>query len=188
MIGCVGCNQTNQSTTAGDYQPKNDSLTSETKSEVMGDFTIYEHDLSMYNEKYFMRITPDVDSVLNKYESNILLTKKTDTIFNKTINIDSLGLTILKHRIFADSTEYSRIATDYELRKVVYHGVRTNDLYFEAKIESEKRHKTLIVLFQISYLYKDEIGKLFVNGFNENGFGPNEGETENNKNRAIKAL
>jgi hypothetical protein len=139
----------------------------------------------MYNEKYLMRITPAIDSDSNEYPSMKRLTKKTDTIFNKIINIDSLGRTILKHKIFKDSNGYAKIASEYELRKVVYHGVRTNDLYFEAEIASETWHKDLKVLFQISYLYKGEIGKLFVNGFNEKGFGPNAGEILNNNNRKI---
>jgi hypothetical protein len=189
IIICFGCNQTNSSDEKKDTNLQNDSLNIninlEATPEVKGDFTIYEHDLLMYNEKFFMSITPAVDSVKNVYETNILLTRKADTILNKNINIDSLSETILKHKIFEDSTEYSQIATEYELRKVIYHGVRTNDLYFEAEIASETRHKNLKVLFQISYAYKGEIGKLFVNGFNEKGFGPHKGEVENDKNRKI---
>lgn len=161
-------------------------LNLETDPEIKGDFTIYEHDLSMYNEKFFMRITPTIDSFKNLYETCILLTQKTDTIFSKTINIDTLGRTILKHKIFKDSTEYTQIATEYELRKVIYHGVRTNDLFFVADIASETRQKNLKVLFQISYRNNEEIGRLFVNGYNAKGFGPNKGERENDKNRKIK--
>jgi len=185
IVVCIGCDQNNTSSSITDEELKEDSLTVVVKPEVKGEFTIYEHDLSMYNEKYLMRITPNVDSINSKYESYILLTKKADTIFNKRINIDSLGQTIIKHKIFADSTEHSKIATDYELRRIVYHGVRTNDLYFEADIASIAETKDLKVLFQLSYLYKGKIGKLFVNGFNEKGYGPNTGEIENKKNRKI---
>jgi len=166
---CFGCNQTNTLNNKTDEEPINKSMTIEVTTEVKGDFTIWEHDLSMYNEKYLMRIIPSIDSINNKYESYILLTKKTDTIFNKRINIDSLGQTIIKNKIFVDSTDHSKVASDYELRRIVYHGVRTNDLYFVADIESKTETKELKVLFQLSYL--DEIGKLFVNGFNEKGWG-----------------
>ncbi|MEX1000511.1 MAG: hypothetical protein WDZ35_00200 [Crocinitomicaceae bacterium] len=184
-IVCDGCNETDTSKNNTDDKLNNDSLTIEVKPEVKGDFTVYEHDLSMYNKKYLMKITPTIDLDNNQYESNILLTKKGDTIFNKQINIDSLGQTILKYEVFADSAEHSRIGTDYELRKVVYHGVRTNDLYFEADIASIEGKKDLKVLFQLSYLGKNEIGKLFVNGFNEKGWGKNAGEMDNERNRKI---
>ncbi|NVK73134.1 MAG: hypothetical protein HWE24_06605 [Oceanospirillaceae bacterium] len=186
-IVCFGCNEINTSKDKTDGKLKNDSLTVEVKPELKGDFTIYEHDLSMYNEKYLMRITPTINSNYNQYESNILLTKKGDTIFNKRINIDSLGQTILKYEIFADSTEHSKIGTDYELRRVVYHGVRTNDLYFVAEIASIEGKKDLNVLFQLSYLGKNEIGKLFVNGFSKKGWGNNAGEIDNERNRKITA-
>lgn len=185
IVVCIGCNETDTSKNKTDEKLNNASLTIEATPEVKGDFTIYEHDLSMYNEKYLMRITPTVDSNYNQYESNILLTKKGDTIFNKRINIDSLGQTILKYEIFADSAEHSKIGTDYKLRKVVYHGVRTNDLYFEADIESIEGKKDLKILFQLSYLGKNEIGKLFVNGFSEKGWGNNAGEIDNERNRKI---
>ena len=165
----VSCNNENQSNTTDKGEQKKDS--SAVKPEIKGDFTVYEHDLSMYNERYLMRITPD--STHNQYESNILLIKQTDTIFNKRINIDSLGQTILKYKINEGSAEYGHIATDYELRKVKYYAVRTNDLYFIADIASTEGKKDLEVLFQLSYLGKNEIGKLFVNGFNEKGWGKN---------------
>ena len=187
LVVCFGCGQNNTPSNKTDDELEKDSLTFVVKPEVKGVFTIYEHDLSMYNEKYLMRITPTVDSTNSKYESYILLTKKADTIFNKRINIDSLGQTIIKHKIFADSTEHFRIATDYELRRIVYHGVRTNDLYFEADIASITGTKDLKVLFQLSYLYKGEIGKLFVNGFSEKGFGNNAGEIDNERNRKMSS-
>lgn len=190
IIICFGCHRTTNTDEKKDINLQNNALNIDTSledtPEVKGDFTIYEHDLSMYNGKYFMSITPRIDSAKNKYETNILLTQKIDTIFNKVINIDSLGKTILKHKIFEDSIEHFKIATEYELRKVVYHGVRTNDLYFEADIASETRQKNLKILFQISYLNKGETGKLFVNGFNEKGFGTNAGEIENERNRKVK--
>jgi hypothetical protein len=185
FIVCFGCNEDNTSKDKTDVKLNCDLLTVEAKTELKGDFTIYEHDLSMYNEIYLMRITPTIDSNNNQYKSNILLTKKGDTIFNKRINIDSLGQTILKYEIFADSAEHYKIGTDYELRKVVYHGVRTNDLYFEADITSTDEKKDLKVLFQLSYFGKNEIGKLFVNGFSEKGWGNNAGEIDNERNRKI---
>ncbi|WP_282042685.1 hypothetical protein [Winogradskyella flava] len=185
IVVCTDCGQNNTSNNKTDEKLEKDSLTALVKPEVNGEFAIYEHDLSMYNEKYLMRITPSVDSINSKYESYILLTKKTDTIFNKRINIDSLGQTIIKHKIFADSTEHSKITTDYELRRIVYHGVRTNNLYFEADISSTVGTKDLKVLFQLSYLYKGEIGKLFVNGFSKKGWENNTGEIDNKKNRII---
>lgn len=185
FVVCIGCNQSITVEKSSDEKITDNSLSVASKPEVKGDFTIYEHDLSMYNEKYLMRITPTINPTNNKYEAYILLTKHSDTIFNKPINIDSLGQTILKHKIFADSAEYSKIATDYELRKVVYHGVRTNDLYFVADIASIVGEKHLKVLFQLSYLFDGEIGKLFVNGFNKKGWGNNAGEVENKRNRKI---
>ena len=165
---CMGCHETDTSKNNTEEKLNNDSLTSEVKPEakpeVKEDFTIYHHHLSMYNESYRMRITPIVDSIYNQYVSNILLTKKGDTIFNKRINIDSLGQIRLKYQLFADSAEHTEIGTYYKLRKVVYHGVRTNYLYFEADITSIEGKKDLTVLFQLSYLGKDEIGKLSVNG------------------------
>ncbi len=190
IVVCIGCNQTNPPKNRTEAKLKNDTLKTEVYPEVKGDFTIYEHDLSLYNEKYLLQITPAIETLNNKYESHILLTKKSDTIFNKRINIDSLGRTILRYKIFADSAEYSKIATDYELRKIVYHGVRTNDLFFVADIVSIEGTKSLKVKFQLSYFGKYEIGKLFVNGFIEKGWerwGKNAGEIENARNRKIMA-
>ncbi len=182
---CIACNQANTSKSKTGEALYKDSLLIEVKAGVKGDFAIYEHDLSMYNEKYLLRILPTIDSKTNKYETYIVLTKNTGTIFNKRINIDSLGQAILKHKIFADSAEHTKIASDYELRKVVYHGVRTNDIYFVADLAPLKGSKRLQVLFQVSYLYKGEIGKLFVNGFYEKWQGSNAGEKINERNRKI---
>ena len=44
------------------------------------------------------------------------------------------------------------------------------------------KKKDLKVLFQLSYLGKNEIGKLFVNGFSEKGWGNNAGEIDNKRN------
>jgi len=170
IVFCLACNHSSTLNNKNIETPNKDSLLSEVKPETKGYFTIYERDLSMYNEKYLLKITPIIDSVNYKYETYILLTKKSDTIFNKKINVDSLGQTIIKHKIFVDSTEYSKIAIDYELRKVVFHSVRNNNIYFEADLVSITREKRLKVLFQISYLNKSEIGNLFVNGFNEKGW------------------
>ncbi|MDX1628968.1 MAG: hypothetical protein R3345_09740 [Fulvivirga sp.] len=183
VVTCVACQGTDSSKYNGDELLTPDEQTTASKPELKGDFTIHEHDLSMYGEKYFMRIAPTVDSVNNKYQSNIVLTKKSDTIFNKKINIDSLEETIIKYEVYADSAEHDKIASDYELRKVVYHGVRAKNLYFQAEIASTEGKNDLKVLFQLTYLGKDEIGKLFVNGFSEKGWGDNAGEIidENNK-------
>lgn len=184
-IVCIGCNESVSSKYKTNSKLNLVSLTIEAKPEVNKDFTIYEHDLSMYNEKYRMRITPAIDSNDDQYVSNILLTNRGDTIFSKPINIDSLAQTTLKYELYADSAEYSKIGTDYVLRKVVYHGLKTNDLYFEADIASIEGKKDLKVLFQISYLGKNEIGRLFVNGLSKKGWGINAGEIDSEINREI---
>lgn len=171
VIIYFGCTHTT-SDEVTDSELKRTDVTVDTKPRIEGDLSIFEYDLSMYNEKFLLLITPTIDLATDKYSSTILLTQKGDTIFNKQITLDSLAQTIMKYKVFADSSEYSKIATDYELRKVVYHGVRTNDLYFVADITSKTRNQDLKVLFQISYAYKGEIGKLFVNGFSKKGFGP----------------
>jgi len=164
---------------------KKDTIVVNKKSEIKGNFFIYEHDLSMYNKKYFMRISPVLDSINNRFESEIILTKKTDTIFNKRINIDSLGQAILKRKSYEDRPEYDKITTDYQLRKVVYHNVRANNLYFEATIISDELEKQLKVIFYVPYQDKN-IGKLHILNFGNRSFGKNKGEIENSKNKIIK--
>lgn len=140
---------------------------------VDGDFAMYEYDLSMYNLPYLIRITPFVDSSSMAYQSGILLIQKQDTVFSKLINIDSLQSTIYKHEIFKDSTYYDRISSDFELRRITYRSVRTNDLYFVADLGSKVGDDSFSVLFQLSYLNEGEIGKLFVNGFSTNDYKKN---------------
>ena len=166
---------------------KKDTIAVEKKPEVKGKFFIYEHDLSMYNEKYFMRISPVLDSINDRFESDIVLTKKADTIFKKRINIDSLGQAILKRKAYKDHSEYDKITTDYQLRKVVYHNVRASNLYFEATIISDEPKKQLKIIFYLPYRDQN-IGKLHILNFGNRSFGKNKGEIENSKNRMIDII
>ncbi|PCJ67584.1 MAG: hypothetical protein COA58_00165 [Bacteroidetes bacterium] len=153
----------------------------DTLPKILGDFSIYEHDLSLYSKKYLMRITPTIDSVNHRYQSNLVLTQNSDTIFNKEINIDSFSNTIIRYNIKTKSADHPRIATHYELREVLWQGLRTDDLFFQAHLKSKDSTKDLYVKFQVTYLH--EIGKLFVNGFSRQKYGGSMGNYKNEKNR-----
>ncbi|MFY0629361.1 MAG: hypothetical protein JXR05_03205 [Flavobacteriaceae bacterium] len=179
----IGCKKENKSVVS--KKVKNATEVIQLKPKVKGNFFIYEHDLSMYDESYFMKVSPVIDNRKNIYESDIVLTKKSDTIFNKRINIDSLGQAILKRKAYAEHPEYDKISTEYELRKVVYHNLRASNLYFEATIQSEESKKQLKIIFYLPYRNQD-IGKLHILNFGARSFGKNTGEEENSKNRKIK--
>lgn len=183
ILVCFSCSKTQKRTEPKEL--KKDTLVVDKKPETKGKFFVYEHDLSMYNEAYFMKISPVINPGNNRFESSILLTKESDIIFKKRVNIDSLGQAILKRKTYEDHPEYGKIVTDYELRKVVYHNVRASNLYFEATLISDETNKQLKIIFYLPYRERD-IGKLHILNFNERGYGKNKGEEENAKNRIIK--
>lgn len=160
----VSCNTSVN--TSLDKKTHEDSVTID-RPKVQGDFAIYEYDLRMYNAPYLLRIIPSVDTTQNTYQTNIVLTKNGDTIFNKLINADSLIHSILSYKgnpkyddYLAKNEHYKSLDT-FKLERVLYRAVRTDDLFFTSLFRSENGEE-LYVNFQITYLGID-VKKLFVN-------------------------
>lgn len=171
-----------QSRKTSDYTikiPEKKVLVKKEKQDVF----MYEHDLSMYNNKYLMRILPKLN-VDNEFE--ILLIQEADTIFNKRITITAIAQDITENKILIEGIDRLKIANNYHLTKVVYQAVRANNIYFEASLTFKEQKRSLKVLFYIQYLYKKDYGKLTIHSLNDKGFGRNKGEEDNQNNRKIK--
>ncbi|MCI4671931.1 MAG: hypothetical protein MRZ79_27560 [Bacteroidia bacterium] len=158
--------------------------TGEENISVEGDFSFFEHRISLRGEEHILFVIPTIDSTNTKYESNVLLMKGEEAVFNKIVSLDTLANTIYRYEIFADSVEYDKIATDYKLNKLVWHGLRTSNLFFVAYLHPKSGKDPLQVMFQISYAEKDK-GKLFVNGFTKGSYGEHRGEKKSKENKVV---
>lgn len=161
--GCVEHDAAHQHTSKADEY---DSLAATVEPSVKGDFQTYVHDLSMYNESYHLAIAPIIDTLNHTYQCTLLLTKKADTIFSQQVTRDILEQAILRD---AEHSESSPLPADYELRKVIYHNTKSNNLYFIADMTSQDEADTLQILFQLPYRGQG-IGTIFVNGINKEGW------------------
>lgn len=176
-----GCNFSNQSS----LDKKKTIKLKEVKSAKVEVAYIFEHDLSMYNRSYFMRITPTLDSFNLDHKYTILLIQDKDTIFNKKINLDSITNKTLNNRVVIDGVNKESIKKNFYLSKIVYHAVRANNIYFEASFKSRTQNNYLKGLFYLQYLHKNDLGKMTFHALNLKGFGSNKGEKDHINNRKI---
>ena len=176
-----GCNFSNQSS----LDKKKTIKLKEVKSAKVEVAYIFEHDLSMYNRSYFMRITPTLDSFNLDHKYTILLIQDKDTIFNKQITLDSITKKIINNRVAIDGVNKENIKDNFYLSKIVYHAVRANNIYFEASFKSRSQDVYLKSLFYLQYLHKNNLGKMTFHALNLKGYGSNKGEKVHVDNRKI---
>lgn len=146
----------------------------------------YEHDLKLYNNSYLLQISPKIDTSSVNTNFEIVLTQKKETVFKVLVNLDSLALKTRAVDI-AKEVKQPLDFKVYQIKKIVYHGVRGNNLFFQGTLVSKTNNKNVLkTFFFIQYLNKKDRGKLIIQGVNKKGYGRNKGdEFHSLRNRKI---
>jgi len=128
------------------------------------DLQVNKINLSMYNNKYLLRVIPDSTFSKENMNYTILMTLKSDTIINYTINIDTINNGYYKYDKKGLENERINFKQDYYLSgiKIKRHWARAENLYLLAKMNSKKDTTERYVNLKFKYIGK-EMGELYLN-------------------------
>lgn len=162
----AGCSQYEKKTEDNDIMPSvsgSDSVHNN-QEKLIYNVTMDEkqYDLSMYNEKYLLRLIPD--SVISRGDMvyHVLLTKRSDTIINYPINIDTIESRYYEINKTGLEDERIEFKKDYYLSRLKHTFIRTDNLYLDAILNSKSDTTKMRVILKFKYRGKKK-GKLYIN-------------------------
>lgn len=144
----------------------------------------YRHNLSLYNEKYVLKIIPNVNDsnelepILSLYKIDCCITEQIDSIFKEQISQNLIMESVREVDIKVDAMTKENLSSQYVLDKIVYHNVRADRLYFEGTLRSKDNETNLKAIFNLRYRDEKSFGELSVNQVSPKGWGRNKGDED----------
>lgn len=180
----IGCTDNHRTDRQVDVTQERLTTSPTSQEQPQINLTVFETPLIMFNKPYQLRIDPELNN--NQLASTILLTSANDTIFSKTITIDTFYDNLKNNPFLKDSVDLSNFQLDYSMTRTTLHGIRNENLYFESTLESNSGDPTRYILFQIEYL--SYVGRLSINGIGHRteSWGRNRGDAITEKNKIEK--
>ena len=179
----IGCKESIKSKDSKPSQGK-EIVTEVVKPQTKHHQKMYRHNLSLYNEKYVLEISPSVDElnrlnpIINLYQIDCCITEERDTIFYKKVSLENLVEKTRAVDVKLDNISVESLFSDYVLDKIVYHNVRADRLYFEATYLSKLDQLPIKTVFNFRYRNTQNNAELKVNQVSHRGWGRNKGDED----------
>ncbi|WP_072303559.1 hypothetical protein [Cellulophaga fucicola] len=120
--------------------------------------------VSMYNNNYLLKVIPDSTTSKENMNYTILMTLKSDTIINYTINIDSISKNYYKYNKSELENEKLNFKQNYYISgvNIEQSWARAENLYLSAKINSKRDTTVMGIPLKFKYIGK-KMGETYLN-------------------------
>jgi hypothetical protein len=162
LFGMISCNQNSNAIDA------NEILTEHLESPIvnsrldLGEIRSYKYVLSFYNLDFQMNTTPVINAINDTYGVRHVMLQANDTVFDKTLFVDSflrlINKNLIIHKPWSDSLQMSKLMHYRLNRATCSFGGRDGNCFNLAELISKDQNDTLYVNYGLRYMARG--GKL----------------------------